>query len=1057
MRIDLRSTARLQASLLSSLFSARGSALVLGVAFAGSQLVQAAAAAAPAGDTVTRGGIPTARALKPRQLSIKRDPVDSLLPKKYRGLGFVPRLDALTGNFVVKFSDRVKARAPIAGGELTSLVGEDMAVARGLLAQFGGTARQWIRKSTGELEQIEARAREHSNNEQPDLAGMIFVSGVPMNQLFDAARMMNALDTVEFISIERNIRNLQTGCDPNNPTDCNMPSGTCTQPFPGNDAINRTQCNPDPNADPRPYGCNDVTCCTNVQAFDPTCVDENDTGGWDVYCAAAANLLCAGTIYDPAPDTGPYDPCFFDDAAPNLIMPVFDPVYNAWQNASCVTPHTGNGCNQPACCNSVCLVDPSCCSDGWDATCANLVLSGQFASCTIPEPSNDLSPDLMVRETAQGLQGYQYYMQSGPRPANLVDLQGLGETWAGSIGGSDLGFSGHGFALREMDDFQNLVWQFYQGGDPADNPFLKGGGVRVGILETSGLAAHEDFILSGPAKNSSRPWEGPLLPVPRVIQEPDVLPVYAEQGPISTNHGTNVMGVILAADNGFGVTGIASNAQGYFFPLISADMGFRGQDALTSAFNEFTAGDVLNFSWGFQGAVPYFPDPNTPTAVVQPVTSSLAYSTLIGVGTDLGITSVVAAGSGPAEIQGSSDVDVGAIIVTAIWPGNMLSDSSPMPGYQCCSAALTEDNISYIRYPGSNYEAEDTQAGDETADASAWGFAVATTGASTTFNNNTVQNPETFLFQGTNDQPPATVAPGLQVDRLRLYTQGFGGTSAAAAMISGLVARMQAAANQFYGTPISPLQIRNIMQTAPNAFFQCPWANGDYLDVPFRQDFPADSCTPTGPCATECTPPECACNFHPVGLLPNFQQIPATLLGADLFDGNTSTIEVITGAQQIGYAWNSFQIKAADRNYLRIIAQPRDAGTRAKGLTYMSTGRTTDVRVVKQVTLPNPAESVNNLGITMVSQATRNFVICGVFVLNNDTQRYEFFGARFLTIADSQLNFPLPQLSAYSPYISSGDNNVEMRVWTCGLGATGRHTVLHDLIDIQINAPLNPL
>jgi hypothetical protein len=1069
MRTDSRSTLRFHAnsnvSSLRSLCSARGVAITLSLAASTAFLAQAAVAAAPTSTAAGSDAGFFTQKYAPRKPFSKRDPVEALLPKKFRGMGLTPGFEALTGNFVIKFRDEVKARVHGSDAHLSSSAGADLSDAQALLTKFGGVARQWIRKSEGDLAVLEARARELSGKQQPDLAGMILVSGVPMEDIYDATRALNALGGVEYISIERHVHNLQAGCDPTNPADCERPSPTCDNPFPGNDAIFRTNCNPDPDADPRPFGCSDVTCCEQVGDLDPTCVDENDTGGWDVFCAAWANLLCAGTVYDPAPDTGPYDPCFsFELPAPDQVaIDTFAPVYDQFQNANCVTPHVGRGCNQPACCNSVCLVDPTCCGDAWDSTCANLVLSGQFASCIIPEPSNDLSPDLTVQESPQGLQGFQYYTQSGPRAENLVDLQNVGDTWAGALGGGPLGLTGHGFALQEMEDFQNLIWEFYQAGDPAENPFLGGQGVRVGILETSGLVFHEDFILAGPAKNPQRPWEGPLLSVPRVIQEPGVSPIYAEQGSISANHGTNVMGVILAADNGFGVTGMAPKAQGYFFPIISAEIGFRAQDAITNSFTEFTAGDVLNFSWGFQGAIPYFPDPETPTAVVQPVTSSEAYSTLIALGTDLGITSVVAAGSGPAEIQGSSEQDVGAIIVTASWPGNWIPDSSPMPGYDlCCSVPITEDNLVYIRYPGSNYEAETVTAQDESADATAWGYAVATTGASTTFSNTTVPNPETFLFQGTNDQPPTNIAPGLQVDRLRLYTQNFGGTSAATAMVTGIVARMQAAARQFYGTPITPAQVRTVIGQTPSAYFQCPFATGFERDLPFREaeappfPGPADSCAPPECTQTECLPIGCACTFHPIGPIPNLQQLPATMLSIDLFDGNTSSVEVITGGQLIGYAWNSFQIKVADGNYLRIVAQPRTAGQSTKGLTYMSTGRTTDVRVVKEVTLPNPKESVNSLNLQLVSRATRNFVLCGAFIQNNTTGRYEFFGAQFLTTQAQPIVFNLPQLSAYGPYIAD-DNTIDMRIWTCGLGATGRHTVEHDLIDIGVNVPLNPL
>jgi hypothetical protein len=1071
MRTDLRSTVRSKVNHLSSEFSrnilalraVRGTALTLSFVASTAFVAQAAIAAAPTAMPSAKesAGAMVAKKFAPRRPFSKRDPVEALLPKKYRGIEALPTYDSLTGGFVIKFRDEVKARVRFDGAQLASQSGAELVEVQAIVDQFGGSMRQWIRKSETELAGIEMRARDQSGKEQPDLAGLIYVTGVPMQYLFDATRALNAHDSIEYISIERHMRNLQTGCDPNNPADCNLPAPSCTNPLPGTDAINRTDCNPDPNADPRPYGCNDVTCCTQVQALDPTCVEEEDTGGWDVYCAAWANLVCAGTIYDPAPDTGPYDPCFFDAAQPSLVVDVFDPVYGQFQNASCFTQHPGRGCNQPACCNALCLVDPTCCSEGWDSTCANLALSGQFASCVLPPVPDVLSPDLTVQETAQGLQGFQFYTQGGTRAPQLQDLAALGETWKGAVAGGPAGFSAHGFALQELDDFQNLIWEFYQGGDPAANPFLGGNGVRVGVLESSATVAHEDFILAGPAKNPTRPWEGPLLSTPKVIPEPNVSPVFIEQGGISTNHGTNVMGVILAADNGFGITGMAPNAQGYFFPTISAENGFRAQDALTSAFVEFTAGDVLNFSWGFAGALPYFSAPGT--GPVQPVTSSEAFSTLISVGTDLGLTSVVAAGSGAVEIQGSSEEDVGAIIVTACYPGNLLLNSVPpnIVGYACCSRGFDEQRIDFLRYPGSNFEAEDPENEDETADASAWGFAVVTTGASTRYDNTTVPNPETFLYQGENDQPPSTVAPGLQVDRLRLYTQDFGGTSAAAAMMTGIVARMQAASKQFFGIPLSPSQVRQIIQTTPGNFNQCAESLGGIIipgDPPFSQGNNADVCADSLACGVEeCTPVECACVVQAIGPWANLQQLPATILSVDLFDGNTSEIEVITGGQLIGYAWNSFQIKSDDGNYLRIVAQPRNAGTVEQGLTYMSTGRTTDVRVRKEIDVPNPNEAVNNLGILLSSRATRNFVLCGVFVWNNDRARYEFFGAQFLTVAEGQLAFPLPQVAGYGPYISSTDNTVEMRVWTCGIGAVGRHTVEHDLIDIVVNQPLNPL
>jgi Subtilase family len=1063
----------------------KGVALAASLSMSTTLFADAAAAAAPTPGSATAAAV-APRQYTPRAINAKRDPVEALLPRsfvdEFYRKGLVLDTRALTGAFVVKFRDDIKARAPLTPDVgLTSLSGADVSRAEKLLHLFGGSARQWIRKSEGELSQLESRAREHSGRQQADLAGMIYITGVSMDRLFEAGRAFSDLDQVEFVSFERHAVNLQDaqGCDPNNQVNCELPSPTCTEFFPNptDDGVGRTSCNP-PTSDPRTWGCNDQTCCESVGDLDPTCVDENDADGWDVYCAAYANMICPGTIYDEPPATGPYDPCFYDPLQPDRTNPVFRPVVDQFQNLDCVTPHPGAGCNQPECCSLVCDADPTCCDagvGGWDSSCANLVLSGQFSSCVIPpDSSSGNSPDLTARDTALGMQGFQFYSQSGPRAVDQVDVADIGTTWIGARG--SLGFSGHGFALKEMDDFQNLIWEYYQGGNPETNPYTRGGTVKVGVIESSAYTMHEDFILAGPAKNPTRPWDGPLLGEPMVTLEQGQSPIYAEAGGISANHGTNVMGVILAADNGLGITGIASRSKGFFYPTVSAENGFRGSDAISSCMRDFQGGDVMNLSWGLQGILPYFADRSTPTVTggnpVQPLTSDAAYSVLLTTATDLGITSVLAAGAGPAPIAGSGEADAGVILVTAVWPGNMLVDAagnftSGMPGYRLCSVTIDEENLSLIRYPGSNWQDAGAANQDETADASAWGYGVVTTGATTSYNNTTVPNPETYLFKGVNDQPPSKIAPGLQVDQLRTYSQSFGGTSAAAAMISGVVARMQAAAKQFYGTPLAPAQIRSIISAAPNAYAQCGCSTGSAIDLPFFEDNLADTCAPPG-CAPECIPTGCNCEVHIVGPLPNLQQVPATILsidpgsGGDTPDSGDSTavdVQVVTGGQVAGYAWSPFQVRADDGNYLNVVAKRMSAGTNREGLTYIASGLTTDVRVTSTVTLTNAPQAVTTLGLRVYGIATRNFVMCGVFVKNWSTGRYEYFGSEFLTTdtADEQHLFPMPNLGSYSPYVNPSNSKIDMRVWTCGLGSTGRHIVKHDLIQIVVNAPLNPL
>ena len=999
------------------------------------------------------------RAFVPRRISSKIDPVEALFHKRDRGTGMEQTIDpvSLPGGIIVKFRDELRVRAPITEGlSLTATTSVDTDFVE-LLARYGMTARQWIRKPVAVLADIENRARMLSGKEQPDLAGMIYISGGNPADLFEVARTLNALDAVEFVSIERHAVKLQDappqGCVPDNPQTCALPA--CDTPAPPAEG----NCNPDPQNAPN-WGCNNPACCDAVAQIDPACANGEDPRGWDIYCAAYANLICNPSVYED-PQNGEFDACFYDVFGPDFIDPVFEPVFGRVQLAGCFSSHGGRGCNLPACCDQVCTVDPTCCSEEWDATCANLALSGQFATCPVPSTNDGDTPDFTPVETLNGLEGYQFYLQGGPRGPVQTDRLGLGRVWVGATNGGQTGFSGHGLAIKEFEDFQNLIWEQYQGGSPGQNPFLGGAGIRVGVLETSAFELHEEFILEGPATNPNTPWDGPLLDTPRVIVEEGQELLYIESGLVSVNHGTNVLGTILAGYNGFGVTGVAPRAQGYLFPTVTASSGFRAPEAFATALSEFTPGDVLNFSWGFAGALPYYNSVgngnwNTPPVVggvapIQPVTSDLAFSTLIATASDLLITCVVAAGTGNQPIQGSSEEDVGAILVTGILPGNMLPGTI-VGGFCQPNQGLGAEAIVYQRSSGSNFDGEDAQNEDETSDVSAWGFGVITTGATTNYDNETVPNSETFLFRAANDAPPASVGAGLQVDRLREYTQNFGGTSAAAAMISGVVARLQAASKQFFGTPLAPAQIRQIIRTTPNATGQCfSVAPGLGLGGP---GFTVDGCieTPDG-----CQPVNCACEVRPVASPVNLIQLGGTLLGAPVFEGQLSDVDVVTGGQLIGYSWSAFQVAALDGNFLRIAPQRKQIGTIEEGLTYLATGPTTDVRVRREVQFEDPASEVNRLGVRIASRASRNYIFLVAFVLNRVLGRYEFLGADLLTTQTQPLAFELPELGDYSAYIDPTSKEIDIRVWTCGLGLVGRHVVDHDLIEVLVNDPLNPL
>ena len=85
-------------------------------------------------------------------------------------------------------------------------------------------------------------------------------------------------------------------------------------------------------------GCNNMTCCNLVCASDFLCCF-----AWSSDCAILADQICGSTCAGSCPGIG-----------------------------DCCAAHTGGGCNEPTCCDLVCLEMPVCCESGWSAGCAEL-------------------------------------------------------------------------------------------------------------------------------------------------------------------------------------------------------------------------------------------------------------------------------------------------------------------------------------------------------------------------------------------------------------------------------------------------------------------------------------------------------------------------------------------------------------------------------------------------------------------------------------------------------------------------------------------------------------
>ncbi|MBI1302497.1 MAG: S8 family serine peptidase [Phycisphaera sp.] len=885
-----------------------------------------------------------------------------------------------TGNIVLKFEDSVMARAPRTSAPgVANLGGGDLFAFQQLLAENKLTVRQWINRTPEQLAALEQRARANSGRVQPDLAGMMIIENVNPKILAELAWEINQLPEIEFANIER-IPILHQ-CGPEAPWPCNAPSPDCDP-----EGFN---CNPDPgdqDADPENtlFGCQDANCCQMIATIIPACNDEEAPNGWDVICAAYANLLCNGTIYDnvnPAlPPAERYDPCFTDPTDINVVNPIFADVAGGLQEG-CFEPHAGRGCSRPACCFTVCNIDPFCCNAEWDQNCVNLARSDSLVNVCFSAPDPGPTPDYTPFAGPDGVGGHQLYLQSG-----IADP-------AGDFPGNPA-WTGRGLDLPGFEAIHAQIASTFLNGAA---PVARGAGVRVAIIEFSAFVNHEEFVLGDGAT---------VLPEPKVIPEEGQSIILTEGSNNGPQHGTATLGQVVAGDNGFGVRGIANEAQGYFFPIVSFEEGSRAQNAIVSALEIFEPGDVINHSWGSP------PD--------RPLPAIPQYYTLIALGTDLGVTSVVSAGNSNCPIQPQAgEADSGVFIVGAGSPGRRALETG-CPGVQ---ASLGR----FMRLPFSNYS--DPEEELATVHVFAWGQAVTTVGYGD-------------LFVGANGLPPGVTDPE-NINRLRMYTDEFSGTSSAAPIIAGAVANVQAYAKQMYGAALPPLTLRGIFTS--NGEEQAPLA----ISLEDCGQSTADCCVDGDP--------DCDGVFKPIGVFPNMRDIAIGVFTGTGWDGNRANIEVHTGIQPRGAPWVSFVIRGVDGSALRIITERRSAGVIVEGMTYLGSGFTTDVEARLTAPTPDPENQVSDIGITTVSRATRNFVMMGAFVRNFALNRYEFIGAQVMTTAYNQFNFDVPDYGAMSDYLDPATEEVELRVWTCGLGQTRSHEVLHDLIEVRINNPFNPL
>ena len=111
--------------------------------------------------------------------------------------------------------------------------------------------------------------------------------------------------------------------------------------------------------------------------------------------------------------------------------------------------------------------------------------------------------------------------------------------------------------------------------------------------------------------------------------------------------GTGILGLISAAENGFGVTGVAPEADTYFFPLVDADLGFREVTAWLNAIDTLQFGDIL--------LATYLHDYEHSQCVDSCLINDESAQVLMGLASDTGIKIVTPAGDWGCDIGATFD------------------------------------------------------------------------------------------------------------------------------------------------------------------------------------------------------------------------------------------------------------------------------------------------------------------------------------------------------------------------------------------------------------------
>ncbi len=900
-----------------------------------------------------------------------------------------------SGRLIVKFKDEVKARP---GETVQSVAAADLSAFQQIVTAQGLSVQSAFSLSPDRLKKIENKGVAYSGIAQPDLAGMMYVDrpgGVPVA----AALALNSLPEVEFVEYEPKmvLHGPVTGA-------CCLPNITCVvTTLDGCVAAGGAY-----QGDGIACGAGCGACCVPQPNGDITC---NDGSGGGIVADACTAL--GGTFQGAGSNCTAVD-C---EAQPDCGEP---------GTGDCYQPHSNPFCNNDECCQLVCSIDPFCCDiDGeifwpgrggghWDAWCADHALEmlalgvpdcGGLASLPCPpaQPANvpgDPTPNFTDAQGYLTAPGY-----SSPPPDNIAPALQYDATGFPAL---RPGWTGEGYDLDGVWAVANILVDL----GLAPENLSRGKSIKAGVIE---YAAFVDSAI-GP----DQPYQHEDLT--QVITETGDNQFLIIPGGVTSdgNHGTATLGIIGALNNRAdgtlrpegeppsdsladqrGMVGIAPDVDLYFFSIATIS-GKGTLDAIARALDEdganFGPGDVLNFSIG--------------PIVCGTLASSLGNWLMLSAATQSGVTCVISAGNeccnlDGAEAQQALGLDSGVIICGASMPG-------------------ISGGFAWCRLPFSNFcEACEPPSAVHCA---AWGEAVATLG----YGN---------LFTGTSNN----------FDN-RSYTNTFGGTSAAAPQIAGLVACFQGLSKMKWGIPLSPTSIRAMLynQVLVVNTLACGLSP---TDTPGSTGTNVPCLLPILPCfGAPPRPTFSNGNWDPggtdqfIGLYTDAFQCATLVVASSWFEGNPNldSVEVLEGELIFG---NVFSIAASDNNHLviqSVTSTPSGPGVTDRG--NIAVGKATDILVRFNA----PPTNVTGFQVQVESHVTGPPVFMLVYLYNWDALQWMVGGFAIVDVVQN-LNRIFP-IGSPGPFINESDHDlVLMRLQTVLLGVGPQYRVFYDRIAIDFS------